>query len=137
MAGIDRARLGKDHPIYAGTLTALAVVLTERGDWPAADSLLRTALAIRESRLGRRHLLVAKTLRRHAQLRARERRFEAAETILHRALAIVSSQLPPDSPDVRQIHASLADVYEGWGRTPDAERHRRLAEIASGDSVSR
>ena len=135
MASIDRDRLGEDHPAYAGTLTVLAVVLTERGAFSEADSLLRNALAIRETRLGARHVLVAKTLRRHAQLRVREQRFAAAESMLHRALEIVSAQLAPAAADVREMHQSLGDLYDAWGRTSDAERHRRLAEHLPGDTT--
>jgi serine/threonine-protein kinase len=136
MASIDRERLGADHPSYAGTLTVLAVVLTERGVFDEADSLLRSALAIRETRLGARHVLVAKTLRRHAQLRVREQRFAAAESMLHRALDIVSAQLAPAAADVREMHESLADLYDTWGRASDAERHRRLADAVPRDTIA-
>jgi hypothetical protein len=55
--------------------------------------------------------------------------------MLHRALDIVSAELAPEAADVREIHESLAELYDTWGRASDAERHRRLADAVPRDST--
>ncbi len=132
MAQLQRSTLGEAHPSYAGTLTALSAVLIDAGRLTEADSLLSVALAIRIARLGPEHLLVARTLRRRAQVQIGRGNFASADSLLKRAMAVARAQTTADAQIGRDLHATMAELHEAWGRPEEAERYRLLARGSSG-----
>ncbi len=113
----------------ARTLSALSGV--ERfSDPAAAETMLRTALRLREQALGPEHRLVAKTVNELGVLLQDEGRFEEAQAELERALNISSATLGPDHPQVATALNGLGAVLVRRGRPARAQPLlRRALEI--------
>ncbi|HEU4564502.1 MAG TPA: serine/threonine-protein kinase [Gemmatimonadaceae bacterium] len=125
---MERRLYGERHPVVAGTLTGVASLHLARGEHARADSLMREALAMRRAAFGERHPLIAITLRLHGDVLTARKQYAAAESLYLRALDIIHEQYGDRQRDVRDIHGSLAALYDAWGRPADARRHRDIAE---------
>ena len=85
---IQEEALGPNHPDVATTLSGLAVVLMDSGDYERAQSLYERALTIQEKSLGSDHPDMADTLSDYADLLRKTDRDEEAERLEARAIAI-------------------------------------------------
>lgn len=79
---------GEEHPKYAQSLTALAIVLRRNDDVEGAKALSYRVLALREKIFGPRSIEVAQTLSNLAILEGMSGNFSAAKAALERASSI-------------------------------------------------
>ncbi len=105
---IRREHLDEDHPRIADSQQHLAVLRHESGDYPAAETLFRQALATR--RRGTDPLAVAESLEGLSTTLRWSGQLAGAESIHTEALEIRRHQLGPDHPLVAQSLDSLASL---------------------------
>jgi Tfp pilus assembly protein PilF len=121
MAQALETELGTDHTDTAAALHALAVDLTNQGEYDQAELLLQRALAAREKLLGPEHLDVAGTLGYFAHLRLLQGRYADAESLLRRAHAVMEKLLGADHSDSAANLSNLGSVLYRLGRCDEAE----------------
>jgi len=124
---IWEATYGPRHSAYAGALGGLAEFLELRGALDSAAQLHRRAVEIRIAAVGPDNPLTAITTLGLARTLGAQRQFAVADSMLQWALDLLKRNMGNDHPDVRRAHAELARLYEAWGRSSEATRHRRLA----------
>jgi serine/threonine protein kinase len=124
---IWRTRLGPDHPASAYGLLGLAEVFAYRGEWERAEVMARQGLTVRQDAFPPGNVLTGLAEATLGSVLAGQGDFAEAERLLDSALMSVTEALPPGHRDVRAVHAKLARLYELWGRTEEAARHRRAA----------
>ena len=84
-------QLGTRDPNYAASVSSLAWLYQETGQYDAAEPLHFEALRIRRDMLGKDHPDVALTLRNLAQLYLTRRRYNKAKRCVRKALAIIKA----------------------------------------------
>jgi len=121
------ASLGTHHDAYAGALGNLADVLALRGALDSAETLRRRALAMRVAVPGPEHTITALMAVELADVLVRQRRFAEADSIYRSSLAVLRRHTTETHLDVRRAYASLARLYDAWGKPDSAAIFRRLA----------
>ncbi len=124
---IAEKALGPDHPQVESSLTALALIHSERGEYAQAESQFQRALAIKEKALGPDDPALGIALGYLARLYLDTGKFEQAEPLYQRVLAIQETSLGPDHADVAVTLTNLANVYREMGEYPRAEPLLRRA----------
>ncbi len=97
----------------AGSLSLLATIYMDRGDWNAAEPLLRDALARQERDPGESNAETLTTLTNLGTLLSKTGRPEEAETTLTRALALAERALGPEHPQTQLARQRLEDFRAG------------------------
>ncbi|CAN1213411.1 hypothetical protein TUMEXPCC7403_24610 [Tumidithrix helvetica PCC 7403] len=112
-------------------LNEKAVVLFKQGNYPAAEPLLKRALAIREKILGvDDHSAVTTSLNNLAEFYRALRNYPAAEPFYKRVLANREKFLGADHPDIAFNLNNLARLYRAQRNYPAAESlHKRSLAI--------
>jgi tetratricopeptide (TPR) repeat protein/transcriptional regulator with XRE-family HTH domain len=119
-----------ESPEAARLLDQLGSYLRECAQHREAGSLLRRALAMRESLLGPDHPLTATTVAHLARLAVDTGHYDDSAGLYRRALEVRERTLGTDHSDVADALAGLANVYHEQGRLADAEPlWRRALEI--------
>ncbi|EIE20654.1 hypothetical protein COCSUDRAFT_30401 [Coccomyxa subellipsoidea C-169] len=103
------AVLGPTHPDLADSLSNLAILYNQQGDFGRAQPLYERALRIYEAVYGSSSTEVADTLTDLAVLHLEQGNDAAGRPLLQKALIIQEAALGPDHPDVQAIR----DVLEG------------------------
>jgi CHAT domain-containing protein/tetratricopeptide (TPR) repeat protein len=111
-----KAQFGINHPNYATSLNALAVLYKNQARYADAEPLYKRALAIYEKASGPNHPSVAVALNNLALLHETQGRYADAEPLFKRALAIHEKEGGPAT-----VLGNLAMLYEEQGRYADAE----------------
>jgi centrosomal protein CEP104 len=101
------AELGPDHPDVAETLSNLAILYNQQGEYGKAQPLYERALAIWEQSQGPDSSDVAHTLTDLAVLHLENGRDDLGRPLLERALEIQIRNLGEDHPDVVAIKEVL------------------------------
>lgn len=116
----------------AEALLHLGEILTVRGSWAEADSLLRDALAVRREIHGEPHAAVAGVLDALGGLALARGDAERAARTFRRALAMRYELFDPEHPDVAGSLRGLALVERARGNPRSAEwlLRRSLAIVA-------
>lgn len=104
---LQRELLGVDHVDTAVTLSGLATLLRDRGDYMIAEHLLRQALDILERLLGPRHPRVTVMLTNLARLARRRGEHDTARQL---ALQARENLDAGDSAAARELHEFLATL---------------------------
>lgn len=110
-----------DNPRAAQAAGGLGALMSIIGDYEAAETLQREALAVRREHLGDSHFYVAKSLLELGKLMHLKGDFPAAETYLRRALEIVRSNSGDDHWTVAVCLETLAMVIADRGDPSAAE----------------
>ena len=105
-------------------LNNLASLLTAKGDYAAAELLLRRAMAIDEKAWGPDHPQLAIHLNNLASLFVAKGDYAATEPLFRRALAIDEKALGPDHRTTQQVRKNLDDLL----RLPKPLRRKRKTE---------
>jgi tetratricopeptide (TPR) repeat protein len=105
----------------ARLMNQLGLYLYSRGQFGAAEPLLRRALAIDEQSYGRDHPNVALALNNLAGLLWATNRPGEAEPLLRRALDIAERSYGPDHPNVAPALNNLAELLRATNRSGEAE----------------
>lgn len=95
--------LGPEHPDVAESLSNLAILYNQKGEYDKAQPLYERALAIFERTQGKHSSDVAHTLTDLAVLHLEQGRDSEGRPLLERALAIQRANLGDDHPDVIAI----------------------------------
>jgi len=122
---IRRIVLGDDHPDAMSSVNNLAFVLTQLGDYIAAEPLYREALERWRESLGA-HPRVAAALSNMAALLRNQGDDEAAEPLYREALAMRRT-LMGEHPDVAANLTELGALLKDKGEYTAAEAHHREA----------
>jgi len=127
--GIWRASMGERHPSVAGELRSLAAVYAAQHRYDEAGTSLAAAADIIRDIQGDRHPLRAIMITELAGVRVLQGKYDDAEALYSEALEILDLEVAPEHPDVRAVHAGLADLYTRTHRSEEARHHRALAEV--------
>jgi len=126
---IWQENLGDRHAAVAGELRMLAAVYVAEGRYPEAASSLTTAAEIIRDTSGERHPLRAVMMTELAGVKLLQEKYTTAESLYTQALDILDREVASEHPDVRAVHAGLADLYDRMGRAGQARHHRGLAAM--------
>ena len=124
LAQYEKASLEED---LSYELNQLASFFNTVGYYPAAEPLLRRALAIREKVLGAQHSDTAESLNNLATLLRNKGDYDSAEPLFRRALAIYEQVLGAQHPSTARSLNNLAGLLENKGDCDSAEPLYRRA----------
>jgi tetratricopeptide (TPR) repeat protein len=105
-----------------GPVTSLAAVYLARGQYTAADALLRHALKLSENKLGAQHPQTAVVLTYLGNLAFAQRDLETAVSFSERSLAIVRANHKLPDPDVAIALGNLGNLYRAQKRLEESSR---------------
>jgi tetratricopeptide (TPR) repeat protein len=123
---IRRQALG-EHPDVAKSLSHLANVLYDKGDYAGAEALDREALTMQRKLLGNEHPDVARSLNNLATELLEEGDYTRAEALYREALAMKRKLLGNEHPLVARSLTNLANVLRKKGDYAGAEALQREA----------
>jgi tetratricopeptide (TPR) repeat protein len=106
---------GPDHSLTANSLESLANLLKIKGDYPAAEPLLRRVLKIQELHEGPAHAFTAASLANLAGVLTKTAAFDEAEELYRRALLICEQLFGSDDFNTNAVVSELAASLEGKG----------------------
>ncbi len=132
---IRRGKLGPRHPNTIATLYNLGGELHEQGKYASADSVYRHVLSAQREHFGPRHFRVANTHHTLGLSLQKQGEYAAAEHHFRKALTIRRSTYREDHPDVREALEDLAELYEVWGKSTQAQSYRNSLLEAGGPSL--
>uniref|UniRef100_UPI004057244F tetratricopeptide repeat protein n=1 Tax=Candidatus Electrothrix sp. TaxID=2170559 RepID=UPI004057244F len=112
---------GKDDVELANAQVALAHLYSRRYNYKNAESLLRSALSIREKKSGKSHPSVALILNNIGFLYANQERNEESVLLYERALEIAERPFFQDYSLMATVFNNLAMLYRDQGRNAEAE----------------
>lgn len=112
--------LGKEHQRVATSLSALALLYTEQGNYTQAEPLIKRALAIRE-KLSMGDLDVARSLRQLASLYQAQGKYDRVEPLIQRSITILEKVYGKENRDVARSLGNLALFYQEQGNYTQAE----------------
>ena len=104
--------LGKKHPSYVTTLSNLAVLYREMGQYDKAESLCLEVLKIRKEVLGEKHPDYAKSLNNIAVLYRAMGQYDKAELLFIEAIQIIKEILGVKHTDYANSLNNLAELYK-------------------------
>lgn len=114
--GVQEAQtLEREPATQAQLYETLGGLYQKLGNFPRADSLLKTSLAQRMKLFGPEHPDVAQSLIALGMLRDAQAEFDSAEAYVSRGLAIMKGVVPPDEAGVRKATAALGRVLSDKG----------------------
>lgn len=112
---INEEVVGPEHPLTAGSLNNLALLLKRQGDLAGARPLYERALAISEKRLGPDDRLTLAGLNNLALLLKEQGNLAEARPLYERALAIGERVRGPEDPDTAVSRNNLAVLIKEQG----------------------
>lgn len=118
---LRRCELGEEHPDVALSLNELAVLLSAKGDKPAAEIVYREALALRRRLFGDKHLDVALSLNNLGVLLKDMGRYVEAEPLFREALSLRRELLGAEHPHVAITLNNLGTLLRSKGDYGEAE----------------
>jgi tetratricopeptide (TPR) repeat protein len=120
MCELRQRHLGLEHPAVASSLNNLALLYHSQGQYVAAESLYKQAMAIRERATGPEHPDVATNINNLAVLYHNRGQYAQAESLYQRALAIREKALGPEHPAVADSLNNVALLYCNQGQYAQA-----------------
>jgi tetratricopeptide (TPR) repeat protein len=105
----------------AGLLNNAGWYLRNRGQYQAAEPLLRDALSIGEKRYGVDHPNTSYLLSNLANLYRNQGKLEEAQQLYQRALAIREKMLGPEHPDTISVREDYTALLEEMGQTTSSD----------------
>lgn len=133
VAAFDRAlafyRVTDNVPpkLLGMALNNRGLLLSDDGQFDAAEKSLTEALNIDRRTLGDHHLLTGQAWYALANNSASADHFAVAETQIANALAIERGVLDPDNPTIAVTLTTQGQILDGVGKSPEAERALRDA----------
>lgn len=117
----DVRAVGPDHPDVATSLSDLAILYSDRGEYTEAEPLFKRALTILENNLGSGDRFVADAVVNLAHCYYIQGRYDDAESLYNRALKIRKKELRADHPELAESLNHLAWLYFKRGKFARAE----------------
>lgn len=117
---LQERRLGKRHPLVAGTMEDLALLSRMTGEYDLAEDLYTEALEILRDALGPKHELVARCLHGRGMMAKMRGNVQQGIELLEEALALREAALG-DHPATAVTLDALAQAYQVVDRIEEAE----------------
>jgi serine/threonine protein kinase/tetratricopeptide (TPR) repeat protein len=115
--GVQQAQaLSTDPKVQAELYLTLGSIYQKLGKLDQAESLLRQALAQRQTLFGPDSAEVAESLVALGQLRAEQAHMDEAEQMVRQGLEMTKRHLPPNHPAVAKGTAALGKILEDRGQ---------------------
>ncbi|MCS7080343.1 MAG: CHAT domain-containing protein [Chloracidobacterium sp.] len=111
---------GPENPFVADTLTTVAAIYYDKGDYAQSEAWYRRALAMREKTLGPNHHHVALTLNNLGLTLQRKGDYAEAEQLYQRSIQVDEAALGPNHEDTLPTINNLASLYQERGRYAQA-----------------
>jgi tetratricopeptide (TPR) repeat protein len=133
VAAFDRAmrefRRADDAPpgLVATVLNNRGLLLSDDGQFAAAEASLQESLTLCQKELGPEHLSTGKAWFSLAQNSFNAGQVEKARRQIDEALRIERKVLDPDNPTLADTLSMRGQIYQGLGRLTEAERSLREA----------
>lgn len=123
----DEAPRGRDRPRYAEFERGLADILEERGQYAAADSLMRHALPLLARQLGPTHTTYLRAAANVARLRVRMGEYRAALEVAAPVVAAIGTVLPEGDPTAASVLQFVGAAHDSLGQFAEGEAALRRA----------
>jgi CHAT domain-containing protein/Tfp pilus assembly protein PilF len=131
--------LGKNHPDYAQSLGNLGLLYRRMGDYPKADSLIRSSLEIKKRALGEHHPAYARSLNDLAGLYQDMADYVRSEPLFRQALEIRGELLGKNHTEYAASLNDLGLLYQALDDYAKAEpllRHSlEITKRAEGENA--
>ncbi|MBS0362602.1 MAG: tetratricopeptide repeat protein [Proteobacteria bacterium] len=133
IAAFDRAladyKIANDKPpgAVASVLNNRGLLLSDDGQFAAADASLTESLELFQTELGANHLETGKTWFALAQNSFNANQLPKAREQIANALRIERGVLDPDNPTLANTLSMQGQIYQGLGNLAEAERSLREA----------
>jgi tetratricopeptide (TPR) repeat protein len=133
IAAFDRAladyQIATDKPpgALATVLNNKGLLMSDDGQFAAADVTLTQSLNLFQKDLGAKHLSTGKAWFALAQNAFNAGQLPRARVLIDNALRIERGVLDPDNPTLGDTLSMQGQIYEGLGMLPEAERSLREA----------
>jgi tetratricopeptide (TPR) repeat protein len=111
----------------AGVLNNQGLLLSDDGQYAAAEKSLNESLAIYQRTLGAGHLSTGKAWYALAQNAFNAGKFPSAEMRIANALKVERAVLDADNPSIADTLSIQGQILQGRGKLPEAERALREA----------
>jgi len=120
--------VGRNHPESFGPLNNLAMLLKTKGDYDRAMPLFEELLASAEAALPADHYFLGIFRGNTGECLTAMAEYERAERLLLDAERLVRAALGDEHPRTAKAVQRLVDLYDLWGREPDAARWRQAQD---------
>ena len=134
---IREKALGPEHPDTALSLSNLARVLRDLGEFPEAERLFERATAIGDRALGSGHPLTQRFKSHYARLLLMTDRPREALSLAEGALAVHETANGPHSPWTKNSARVTADALDTLGRADEAAALRARYGLEGGSAAGR
>ena len=134
---IREKALGPEHPDTALSLSNLARVLRDLGEFPEAERLFERATAIGDRALGSGHPLTQRFKSHYARLLLMTDRPREALSLAEGALAVHETANGPHSPWTKDSARVTADALDTLGRADEAAALRARYGLEGGSAAGR
>jgi serine/threonine-protein kinase len=115
------------RPRYAEFERGLASILEERGQYAAADSLMRHALPILEASLGPEHTTYLRARANAVRLRVRSGDYHGALEVAQPVVQAIGTVLPATDPTSASVLQFVAAAHDSLGQYAEGESALRRA----------
>ena len=127
MSALPLAEHAGDPREVATSLSGLANVLQNQGEYAQAQEYFERALRLQQRVLGSEHVVVAGSLRNLGNMAAIRGEYEQARQFHERSLRIYETVLGPAHPDVARGLVNLGIAYDSQGQPERAREHYERA----------
>ncbi len=135
---LTRAAFGDDHFDIGDLNHSLAELYLDQGDYAAAEPIYRQALEAYRRTYDSDDPITAIASVDHGYSLMKLERYEEAEELMLAGFGQTSEDLGLQDEVTRNIASRVAELYEAWGNSAEAQRFRALADTPSdsGDDAS-
>lgn len=119
---IRRRLFGDGHPLVIESLTGVAEVERNKGNWDEAQRLAEEALAISRRLTGDDSVATANALRNLGMVHYDRGAVDLAESMLRESLALSVKHLGEDAPELTNVLDMLGRLAQGRGNFAEAEQ---------------
>ncbi len=112
---------GKDSRQYAHSVSGLAAIYHQQGEYKLAEPLHKESLKIRQNVFGEKHPAVALSLNNLGAVYRKQRRYKEAEDFFNQAINMYKETGGVNRPDAAMSIGNLADIYTSQGNYEKAE----------------
>lgn len=123
----EEAVRGRDRPRFAEFERGLADILEERGQYGAADSLMRHSLPLLERHLGTRHTTYLRAAANTARLRVRTGNYREALAVAQPVVEAIGTALPSGDPTAASVLQFVGAAHDSLGEFGQGEAALRRA----------
>jgi tetratricopeptide (TPR) repeat protein len=121
---MDRKLYGENHPMVGIVLNNLANLVQRKGDYDAAESLYREAIAVKRHTFPENHWDIATVKSLLGGCLIAARRYRDAEPLLLESYPPIAAQFGAAHNRSLVALRRIGDLYEAWGKPDQASEWR-------------